>query len=165
MPEQSVSSATDESKPPTILAVVMKNESTLSKILVQSYNRDAAIALIRIWLGVMMIYHGTPKMFGDRAGLINWLTEGGVPAPEFFAWMAAFGEFGGGALLILGLLSRPAALLTTITMAVAVFGKHLDDPFGKKELGLAYLTMSLVILIAGPGKYALDRIMIGRRKR
>ena len=142
----------------------MKKETLLSRFLARSYNRDWAIGLLRIWLGVMMVYHGVPKFFGDRSGMIGWLSDVGVPAPEFFAFMAGFGEFVGGVLLILGLVTRPAAILTTITMLVAVFGKHLDDPFGKKELGLAYLVMSLVILIAGPGRHSLDRIFFGRKK-
>lgn len=132
-------------------------------LLVRSWNRDGAVALLRIWLGIVMIVHGNGKFFGDKTGFSAKLSELGFPASELFAWLAATSEFVGGILLVVGLFSRPAALFVAGTMIVAAFVAHFDDPFSKKELALTYLVSSLVILIAGPGKMSLDNLLFGRR--
>ena len=72
--------------------------------------------------------------------------------------MAAFSEFGGGILFILGFMFRPAAILLTITMAVATT-MHITkgDPFAvyshAAELGFVFLGLVFV----GPGKFSIDR--------
>ncbi|MGE3802954.1 MAG: DoxX family protein [Candidatus Kapaibacterium sp.] len=140
----------------------MSDQSRLSIFLTRSWSRDWAILLLRLWLGSMMIYHGWGKVFGNIDKFTEGVAKMGFPMPEFFAWSAALSEFGGGLLLIFGLFTRPAAMFVGITMIVAGFVRHLDDPFGKKELSLTYLVLALVILIAGPGKAALDRLLFNR---
>lgn len=129
----------------------------IARALTQSYSRDGAIAFLRIWLGAMMIVHGYSKVFGDNTRFFEGVADMGFPVPELFGWLAAFSEFGGGVLLILGLLTRPAALLVAATMGVAAFVRHFDDPFGNKELPLTYMVIAIALLIAGPGKISLDR--------
>lgn len=141
----------------------MNNQSGLALFLSRSWSRDYAILLLRVWLGSMMVVHGWGKVFGGVGKLTERVASMGFPLPEFFAWSAALSEFGGGILLILGLFTRPAAFLVFCTMFVAGFIRHLDDPFGKKELALTYLVMAVVVLIAGPGKAALDRVLFGHR--
>ncbi len=142
----------------------MNVPAKLSTFLTRAWQRDGALALLRVWLGVVMIIHGNSKFFGDKSGMTENLSNLGFPAPEVFAWLAAFGEFGGGVLLVIGLLTRPAAILVGITMSVAAFVAHGGDPFAKKELALAYLVMAIVVAIAGPGKMSIDNGLFGRRK-
>lgn len=123
---------------------------------------DFALLIMRVGLGVMMVMHGYPKMLG---GPEKWAKLGGAMehlgityAPEFWGFMAAFSETVGGGLLILGLISRPAALLLFFTMLVASL-KHLyagDGLMGAShaiELAVVFLAMTIL----GPGKYSMDK--------
>ena len=139
----------------------MSNTSRLSAFLSRSWSRDNAILLLRLWLGAMMIYHGYGKVFGNIDGFTQGVANMGFPLPELFAWGAALSEFGGGILLIVGLFTRPSAIFVFITMFVAAFIRHLDDPFGKKELALTYLVMAIALAITGPGKFSMDRKLFG----
>lgn len=123
--------------------------------------RDLGIFLLRLGIGAMFIYHGSPKMFG---GVELWAKLGtsmkflGISfAPVFFGFMSAITEFGGGVLLILGLLTRPASLLLTFNMLVAVAlkfgtGAGLGGASQALELGIVFLSLFLI----GPGKYSVD---------
>ena len=124
---------------------------------------DGGVLILRVWLGAMMISHGVGKVFGTPEKFMEGVAGMGFPMPEVFAWAAALSEFAGGILLVFGLFARPAALLGAITMAVAAFIRHADDPFGKKELALTYLVLHLVVILAGPGRFSLDWLL-GRRK-
>ncbi len=123
--------------------------------------RDIGLLILRIGIGLMFMGHGCPKLFG---GPEKWELIGGTMqvigihfTPMFWGFMAAFSEFVGGALLVLGFLTRPACLLLLITMFVAA-SMHIGkgDPFVKYshavEAGIIFLSMFFI----GPGKYSLD---------
>ncbi len=87
----------------------------------------------------------------------------GVPLPVLIAYVVTFVELIAGILLIIGLLSRLAALLLTIDLAVAILlvkvNTGLIAPQGSgsgAELDLALIAGLLVGLFAGPGKLSLD---------
>ena len=123
--------------------------------------RDLGIFLLRLGIGAMFIYHGSPKIFG---GVELWAKLGASMkflglnfAPVFFGFMSAITEFGGGILLILGLLTRPTSLLLTFNMIVAVSlkfgtGAGLAGASQALELGIVFLSLFLI----GPGKYSID---------
>jgi len=123
---------------------------------------DFALLVMRVGLGFMMVMHGYPKMLGGPgkwAKLGEAMQHLGITyAPEFWGFMAAFSETVGGGLLILGLVSRPAALLLFFTMLVASL-KHLyagDGLMGAShsiELAVVFLGMTIL----GPGKYSMDK--------
>ena len=123
--------------------------------IVKTGNTHLALAALRIWSGVLLMYHGGQKLFVHQEDFFQHVT-GTLHLPEFFAWAAIAAEFGGGALLILGLYTRIASVFVLITMCVAVFGTHLYDPWAKKELALWYLVSSLVFFISGGGIYSID---------
>ena len=139
--------------------------SRLSVFLSRSYSRDGAILLLRLWLGAMLIYHGQGKIFGNMERFIHGVSNMGFPAPEVYGWAAALTEFVGGILIASGFFTRPAASFAICTMFVAGFIRHSADPFGRKELAFTYLVMAAVVLIAGPGKFSIDRKMFGKMER
>lgn len=112
---------------------------------------------LRVLAGCGIAYHGYGKLFGggmDKfAGFVGSI---GVPFPEIMAWVAAGSEFGGGILMAIGLLTRPAAFMVFGTMTVAAFGAHANDPFMKKELALAYWTISGALMMTGAGMFSID---------
>lgn len=123
---------------------------------------DLTVLLLRVASGLMMaLLHGWAKVPPSEK-FIAGVTELGFPAPLFFAWCAGLAEFGGGILLAVGLFTRPAALFVAVTMGVAAFGRHLHDPFDRKELSLLYLGISLFFLAYGAGKVSLDRFLGGK---
>jgi putative oxidoreductase len=123
---------------------------------------DVGLLLIRLWFGlVMALAHGIPK-FSKIEVFAAGLANDGMPAPELMAWLAAMTETAGGFLIALGLFTRPMAVGLVITMCVAAFVKHIDDPFQKMEFALLYGVAFLGLLLSGPGRLSLDHL-IGRR--
>src|SRR5689334_4717005 len=104
--------------------------------------------------GLGSAHHGYQKLFG---GHIQQFAAGvakmGFPYPLFFAWAAALSEFVGGILVLLGLQTRAAAFFIFVTMSVAVFRHHAQDPLQIKELALAYWTVAGSLVLAGGGKF------------
>jgi putative oxidoreductase len=124
------------------------------------WTKDIGLLWLRVLTGAGIAYHGYGKVFG---GYMDRFTEGvaklGFPMPEYFAWAAAFSEFGGGILLVLGLLTRWSALAVFGTMSVAAFMQHRADPFQAKELALAYWTASGALFWLGAGGWSVDRLL------
>ena len=87
------------------------------------------------------------------------------PAPTLMGWLAIFGEFGGGLLLALGLATRFGAFLIAFTMCVAGFIAHRHDPYQVKELAFAYLSVAILFLLVGAGRYSVDAMIEPRRAR
>jgi putative oxidoreductase len=124
---------------------------------------DAGLALLRIYAGLALaLAHGINKI-PPAEGFVGFVGRLGMPAPEAAAWMSGFAEFGGGILLALGLLTRPAALLMLGNMVVVVFLAHAGDPFGDRELPLFFLFAALAFLLKGSGRYSVDALIRGRR--
>jgi len=127
---------------------------------------DLGLLWLRVLMGGGITYHGYGKVFG---GKIDKFAEGvasmGFPTPELFAWAAALSEFLGGICIALGLFTRPAALCIFATMVVAAFVKHADDPFKRKELALAYWTISGALIGLGAGKFSLDCWIQKKRRK
>ena len=124
---------------------------------------DIPELLLRLFFGCAFISHGWPKMAGGSA---FWLKLGktmgkfGITwAPEFWGFMAAFAEFGGGILLLLGLFTRFSSFLISFTMFIAAFGAHGGQGFKAMELALVYLVCGILFLLKGSGKISLDYLI------
>ncbi|CAN5866770.1 hypothetical protein BH24GEM1_BH24GEM1_11560 [soil metagenome] len=73
-------------------------------------NPDAALLILRVVLGVIMLYHGWPKLT-NLGGTIEGFSGMGVPLPALSAVFATVAEVGGGLLLLFGVLTDVAGLL------------------------------------------------------
>ncbi len=120
---------------------------------------------IRMALGSIMFAHGAQKIFGawGGKGLSVWMS-GVAPLGLQPSWVwlsaAAFAEFAGGAMVLLGLFTRIGALLIAIVMGVAIYGVHWNNGFflnsGGFEYPLALLGMALALVMMGGGNASLD---------
>ena len=127
------------------------------------------LLLVRLYWGWQFLQTGWGKLH-RIAGVTGYFTQLGLPLPHVTAIFIAWLEFLGGILLILGLASRPIALLLTIDMIVAYIVGDRDslaaffsDP-GKFTAAapFTFLAASLLILIFGPGRFALDTLLAKR---
>lgn len=124
---------------------------------------DRALLILRVFAGLSMAFaHGLGKLPPPDM-LVQGVAGIGFPMPEFFAWNAALAEFLGGLLLVLGLLTRPAAAAIAFTMLIAAFVVHAADPYQVKEMAFLYLFIALFFMIMGPGRYSVDRLLNKRQ--
>ncbi len=125
--------------------------------------RDFGLLFLRLGIGAMFAFvHGWPKIAG---GIETWKKLGGAMsnvgidfAPEFWGFMAAMSEFGGGLLFAVGFLFRPASAALAFTMIVAAIMKYLPDhslfdAAHPIEMAIVFLAMLLI----GPGRFSFDR--------
>lgn len=134
-----------------------------------STSNSAAFLPIRLAVGAVMIGHGAQKLFGwwgghGLQGTANFFAENlGLEPGLLMAALAGGTEFFGGILLILGLLTRPAALLIAGTMAVAILKVHSDAFFlssNGMEFALTLLLASVALVIGGAGALSVDRKLV-----
>lgn len=125
---------------------------------------------LRLALGAAFIGHGAQKVLGSFGGpgFSKFIS---FPAPFSFmrpsaAWMAvaALAELIGGLLILLGLFTRLGAFLIVCVMLTAIFGVLWPKFFAPEgmELALAFLSMSLALLISGGGQASVDRLIAPR---
>lgn len=118
-----------------------------------------AAAALRIVSGFMFACHGAQKILG-------WWSAG-HPQPPVGSqvWIGGIIELVGGALIALGLFTRPVAFLASGTMAVAYIQFHWKLAFGGAqflpvvnggELAVVYCFLFLVYAVSGAGSYSMD---------
>jgi putative oxidoreductase len=121
-----------------------------------------ALLVLRLVLGIIFIAHGYHKLNGHMHEFTGMVA--GLGLPSWLAYVAAFTEFLGGILVILGLFTRFAAFAIMIDMLVAISKVHWKHGLvgnGGYEfpLSLAAIAFSLIFLGAGP--IALDAVRGG----
>jgi putative oxidoreductase len=131
---------------------------------------DWVLTIVRVVLGVALFAHGAQKLLGWFGGqgfsvtVRTFRDQLGIPAP--LACLAIAAEFFCGLGLIVGLLTRIAALGVTITMVVALLTVHLKygfflNWFGNKpghgiEYHLVVIALALVVIVKGAGAFSFD---------
>jgi putative oxidoreductase len=123
---------------------------------IRPVGNDLALVLLRISSGGFMAYsHGWPKAQNVLAGDLGFGDPIGIgETPSLL--LVVFAELVCGILVALGLFTRLALIPLIITMVVAVFIVHADDPFSKQEFGLLFLVPYVALLLKGPGAWSLD---------
>ena len=125
----------------------------------------ALLSLLRVIAGLMFMQHGVQKLFGL---LVDPSRPWNGPPPAFSQfWFAGVLETFGGALIVLGLLTRPLAFLLAGEMAVAYFQAHAPRAFWPIRNGgentVLFCFVFLYLVAAGAGPYSLDAILRRRR--
>jgi putative oxidoreductase len=124
--------------------------------------------LLRVAAGALLIPHGMQKLFGSfggpgMSGFIATLRKVGYPMADLWGWMIALLEFGGGILLVIGLFTRPVALLVLIFMLEAArFHLGVGGFFWTargNEYPLLFAVVALMLMIRGGGPYSIDAKM------
>ncbi|HYG02533.1 MAG TPA: DoxX family protein [Chryseosolibacter sp.] len=123
---------------------------------------DAGILIARVGIGVFMLAHGYPKLQALLSDApVEFRSVMGL-SPTVSLTLAVFSEFFCSLLVIIGLATRLAVVPLAITMLVAALHVHGADPFSSKEKALLYLTVYLMLLLTGSGKFSLDALLYKR---
>ena len=119
----------------------------------------AVLGIFRIVIGLLFAMHGTVKLFGWPMALSGGTTPFGQ-WPYWWAWVI---EVAVGLLLMLGLFTRPAAILGSGTMAYAYFTAHQSKGLWPIQNGGEPATLfcfaMLLIAFAGAGAFAVDTLI------
>lgn len=130
---------------------------------------DLGLLALRLVVGIIFIAHGWAKYQTGMNGVANFFGVVGIPLPLFNAYLVTAAELFGGAALILGILSRYAALALSITMVVAIYTVKwevgLIAPAGAVpavgyEFDLVLLAGLLAVFFQGAGKYSLEHQLL-----
>lgn len=155
----------------------------MKKLFFDCGTRDATASLglfvLRAGIGSMMLLgHGLAKIQNYQkmldAGM--WKSPDFWPfnhlAPNISLLITISAEVGASALLIFGLLTRPAAFVLAFTMVVAAFFVHANGAWflpgnavGAKEPALLYLLPYVVLILTGAGSWSLDAALCKETKR
>jgi putative oxidoreductase len=115
-------------------------------------------SVLRMVAAVMFMQAGTIKLFGWPMAM----PDGGTPPMFSQIWIGAVLEFVGGALMIVGLFTRPVAFILSGEMAVAYFQFHAPDGFwpavNKGQPAVLYCFIWLYLSAAGGGPWSLDAL-------
>ena len=145
------------------------NNQTLHKVLTS--NAGAAATVLRIPVGIILAAHGAQKLFGwfggyGLEGTGQWMASIGLEPGYLMALLAGSAEFFGGLALILGLLTRPAALVSAFTMVVAIFSVHISNGLFMSnngyEFALALFAATLGLAIQGAGSVSVDNLIANK---
>lgn len=138
----------------------------LAKALFHSNGGFAALVL-RVPVGLVLAAHGAQKLFGwfggyGLEGTGQWLASIGLEPGYLMALLAGSAEFFGGLALVLGLLTRPAAVIAAFTMLVAIFSVHIGNGLFMANNGYEYALTLFVVTVAlaiqGAGRFAVDNL-------
>lgn len=138
-----------------------------TQALFQSNGGFAALVL-RVPVGLILAAHGAQKLFGwfggyGLEGTGQWLASIGLEPGYLMALLAGGAELFGGLALVLGLLTRPAAVVAAFTMLVAIFAVHIGNGLFMSNNGYEYaltlLVATLALAIQGAGRFSVDSVI------
>ena len=139
----------------------------VSEVRVRDYAAlDVALLIARVIVGVIFMAHGAQKLFGAFGGP-GLSAVVGMMGP--LGYLVSIGEFFGGLGLVVGFLSRFSAASIIVIMLGAIGMVHAKVGFFMNWMGnqagegfeyhLLAIGIRLVIVIAGPGRYAIGRYL------
>jgi putative oxidoreductase len=127
----------------------------------------AGLLILRLAFGLTVAAHGAQKLFSwfggpGLEGFGGFLEQLGIAPGSRWSWVAALGEFAGGLLVALGLLSPIGNFLVIGSMLTAILVVHLPQGFfnqtGGIELPFLIASGMLGLSVTGPGSWSLDSL-------
>jgi putative oxidoreductase len=133
-------------------------------------SEDLGKLVLRITLAILILLHGIAKLQHGIDFITGLVTNAGLPTA--FAYLVYVGEVLAPILVLVGLFTRPAALIIAINMAVAVALVHMNELFALTktggwalELQGMFLISAIAISLLGPGRYSLDVMLRGKKAK
>ena len=115
------------------------------------------LSILRIVAALIFFEHGTQKLLGFPP------SDRGAPEMLSLSWIAGFLEITGGALLIVGLFTRPVAFILSGLMACAYWMAHAPQNvfpvLNGGDAAILYCFIFLYLVFAGPGPWSLDALV------
>lgn len=131
-------------------------------------SEDLGKLVLRITLAILILLHGIAKLQHGIDFITGLVTNAGLPTA--FAYLVYVGEVLAPILVLVGLFTRPAALIIAINMIVAIALVHMNEVFALTktggwalELQGMFLISAIVISLLGPGRYSLDAMLRGKK--
>lgn len=124
-----------------------------------------ALLVMRLALGIIMLTHGSHKVFGGLHHHAQMVASLGLPA--WLGYISAFTEFLGGLLILVGLFTRAAAVAVFVDLFVAIWKVHLHNGLiGSPdrpgyEFALAAAALAFGLAFFGGGPIAIDHVLRG----
>lgn len=128
---------------------------------------DIGFLILRFFVGLALCtvfekFMPRDGIWGPQEWFIQDVANMGFPLPAFFAWTAILAEFFGGILLMMGLLTRPMAILNACVTFVATFIYHNGDIGNSGLMPFFFFIMCVCIALFGGGKFSLDFLVTRR---
>jgi putative oxidoreductase len=148
------------------------NTSLISKVF--ESNAGLAGLILRAPIGLILAAHGAQKLFAwfggyGLDGTGQWMASIGITPGYLMALLAGSAEFFGGLGLLLGLLTRPAAVIAAFTMLVAIFTVHIGNGLfmanNGYEYGLTLFVALIALTVQGGGRLSLDNLLFKKLNR
>jgi putative oxidoreductase len=127
-----------------------------------AFTSDLAYLIVRVTAGAFIFVHGwTKAMVMSHAGLTGYFAKLGLEPSGFWAYYIPFNETVVALLVVIGLWTRPAAVLLVIEFIVLILVVHVPRGYGMAvngvEFPLFWLMVLIAVLLRGGGPWSVDR--------
>src|SRR5262249_928231 len=127
------------------------------------HNDDLGKLILRLAVGGLMLFHGVAKIASGPGDIIKVVNQNNLPS--FSAYGVYLGEVVAPVFVLLGIWTRPAALVMAINMVIAIALEHRSEVFAldkesgawKIELPALYFFAALALIFLGAGRYSFFR--------
>jgi putative oxidoreductase len=127
-------------------------------------NPDLAALFLRLVFGGLFVRYGFMKLVSYNDILPMFQDIIGIGAKLSFD-LVIFAELVCGFFVLVGFFTRLSVIPILVTMAVAYFIAHQNDPFDMKAVAFIFLCLSAVVFVLGSGRYSVDRLLIRSRSK